>query len=190
MRGQVAPITLYDQMRALKMFMGHIDKDVSLMDISPRHAESFVAARLASRVKIGTVNKDIRTLRRVLSLAAEPRGYLPVGQNPFAKIRERKVSLKPVNYVSVQELQTVLSLVQRTWWQTLMILAYCNGGRRNELLNLTWADIDFEQLNICFSSKEASEELLAWEPKDHEIRVIPIPEKAVQLLADMQNEAE
>ena len=186
MRDQVAPATLYDQMRALRMFMAHIGKELRLMDISSRHAECFVAARLASKVKIPTVNKDIRTLSRVFNLAIELRGYLPVGQNPFAKIKQRKISLKPVRYVNSEQLQTLLSSLGSIWWKTLIILAYTSAGRRDELLNLTWVDVDFDRQNVRFSPKETSESLLAWEPKDHEARVVPIPTETVQLLADLQ----
>jgi integrase len=71
----------------------------------------------------------------------------------------------------------------------LVTLAYTSAGRRDELLNLTWADIDFDKQNVSFSPKEDSESLLAWEPKDHEARVVPIPGQVVQLLADMQSRA-
>jgi integrase len=189
MCGQVASATLYDQMRALKMFMAHIGKNLRLIKISPRHAESFVAARLASKVKVSTVNKDIRTLKRVFGLAIAPRGYLPAGQNPFASIKQRKVSLKPVPYVDTEEFQAVLASAMSTWWKTLLTLAYTSGGRRDELLNLTWADIDFNKRNVRFFPKEASGSLLAWEPKDHEGRIVPIPDDTIQLLADLQSTA-
>ena len=189
MRGQVASATLYDQMRALRMFMAHIGKNLRLMEITPRQAESFIAVRLASKVRISTVNKDIRTLRRVFNLAIQPRGYLPVGRNPFATIKQRKISLKPVRYVSSEELHTFLSSLSSIWWKALVTLAYTSAGRRDELLNLTWADIDFDKQNVSFSPTEDSESLLAWEPKDHEARVVPIPGQVVQLLADMQSRA-
>jgi len=158
------------------------------MDISPRHAESFAAARLASKARIPTVNKDIRTLRRVFNLAIEPRGYLPAGRNPFAKLKQRKVSLKPVRYVKPKELLTLLNSTTDTWWRTLMLLAYTSAGRRDELLNLTWVDIDFDKREIRFSPKEASELLLAWEPKDHEGRIVPVPPQTVQLLEGLRAE--
>jgi hypothetical protein len=115
MRGQVAHRTLSDQMRALIMFMAHVGRNLRLMEITPRQAESFIATRLASKVRISTVNKDIRTLKRVFNLAIQPRGYLPVGRNPFATIKQRKISLKPVRYVSSEELLTFLSSLSSIW---------------------------------------------------------------------------
>jgi integrase len=68
---------------------------------------------------------------------------------------------------------------EHAWWKTLLTLSYTSAGRRDELLNLTWADVDFDRQNVRFSPKEASEFLLAWEPKDHEGRTIPIPDDGV-----------
>lgn len=60
--GQVASSTLYDQLRALKLFEKSIGEFFLLSKIKPRHAEVFVASRLASGLSVATVNKDIRTL--------------------------------------------------------------------------------------------------------------------------------
>jgi site-specific recombinase XerD len=73
-----------------------------LTSIKPRNAEAFIANRLASGLAVASVNKDIRTLKRIFNLAIEPRGYLAEGQNPFAKIKQRKKSLHPIRYVSVK----------------------------------------------------------------------------------------
>ena len=49
------------------------------------------------------VNKYIRTLRLIFNLAIEPRGYLPEGQNPFAKMKERKTTENEIRYVEIKE---------------------------------------------------------------------------------------
>ena len=48
----------------------------------------------------------------------------------------------------------------------------------------------FGMLNVCFAPKKASDKLLAWEPKDHETRAVPAPPETLQLLVDMQVEAD
>jgi len=65
-----------------------------------------------------------------------------------------------------------------------------SGGRRDELLNLTWSDIDFEIQTVRFVPKRSSEVILAWEPKDHQIREVPIPSETLQLLVNLQLETE
>ena len=190
MVGQVASATLSDQMRALRMFMPYLPKNIRLRNILPRHAEAFIAARLASGVEVGTVNKDIRTLKRIFNLAIEPRGYLLAQNNPFAKIKERRFAPKPPKYVTIEAFQEVFKASHRLWWKALLTLAYTSGGRRDELLNLTWADIDFDVQSVKFLLKQASKSLLVWEPKDHESRIVPVPSRTIQLLADLQDVAD
>ena len=49
--------------------------------------------------------------------------------------------------------------------------------------------MNFGNNRIRIVRKEASNILSDWEPKDHEGRVLPVPEKVMQLLADLQSEA-
>jgi len=186
MVGQVAYSTLKDQLRALRFFADHVGYQVPLEQIRPVHAESFVAARLSLELAVSTVNKDVRTLKGIFNRAIEPRRYLAEGTNPFDKIKQRKLAFPPVRYIPMDDFHKIFTATKTVWWKTLLTLAYTSGGRRDELLNLTWVDIDFEDQNVRFVPKRASESILEWEPKDHECRVMPIPAETIQLLANMQ----
>jgi len=190
MKGQVAYSTLIEHSRALDLFAKHIDKNSMLEEITPRHAESFVAYRLDQDLAIATVNKDIRTLRGIFNLAIEPRGYLAEGANPFEKIKQRRVANKRIRFVSIEDFSKVFDAAPTLWWKTFLALSYTSAGRKDELLNLTWSDVDFENNNVSFMPKNASEKILAWEPKDHEGRIIPVPEKVILLLADIQSQTD
>lgn len=157
-----------------------------LSKIRPRHAETFIANCLASGRKAATVNKYIRTLRRVFKLAIEPRGYLQEDQNPFAKIKERKKATKAVRYVPVEDYRALMNEAPKLWWRALISVAYGSGLRRGEILNLTWGDIDFENQLVRIIPKVESSETLGWEPKDHEKRIAPIYNETCQLLVNLQ----
>jgi len=187
MKGQVANRTLKDQMRALNIFADYIGRAVWLERIGSRHAESFVANRLAMGRAVPTVNKDIRTLKRIFNLAIEPRGYLSDGANPFRKIRQRKVASKTPVYISSEAFQRLFGAAKNTWWKALIVLAYTTGARKDELLNLTWVDVDFKKNQLRITRKDRSDWVQPWQPKDHEMRIIPIPEKAVNLLMAWQS---
>ena len=186
MRHQVARGTLREQVRALRMFMEHTGKHIPLKNITPKHAEAFIAARLNSGVKIATANKDIRTLRGIFNLAIEPRGYMTAKSNPFRKIRQRKISAKPVRYIKPDEFKALYDATTDLWWKTFFSVAYTSAARTGELINLMWTDIDFELNRIRIVCKEAEGNLRSWEPKDHEGRVLPVPAEVIQLLADLQ----
>ena len=102
--------------------------------------KAFIAHRLSTVPSVSTVNKDIRTLKRIFNLAIEPRGYLPEGQNPFAKIKKRKITENKVRYVKIEEYRALANEAKDLWWDALISIAYGSGLRRNEILHLTWAD--------------------------------------------------
>jgi integrase len=189
MKGQVAYATLDDQKRALKLFENFIGGLIVLSKIQPRNAEAFIAHRLASGCRPATANKDIATLHRIFNLAIEPRGYLAEGQNPFAKLKKRKITENPIRYVAVEEYRVLMNEAKNLWWNTLISIAYGSGLRRNEILYLTWADVDFENQQIHVSPKKEAVETIEWEPKDHEKRVVPMVDETAQLLANLQAQA-
>ena len=150
MAGRIAHTTLKHQVRMQNMLSKHVGSGRVLSRISPREAESFVASRVSLGRAVATVNKDMRTLKGIFNIAVEPRGHLEEGCNPFAKIRPRRFAPKPPYYVPLEDFQRVFSRAPKLWWKALLALAYTSGGRRDELLNLTWSDIDFETQAVRF----------------------------------------
>jgi integrase len=189
MRDQVAYATLYDQLRALRFFENFIGGSIMLSKIQPRNAEAFIAHRLSTVPSVSTVNKDIRTLRSIFNLAIEPRGYLREGQNPFAKIKERKTTENEIRYVEIEEYLALMDKAKNLWWRGLLSIAYGSGLRHNEILNLTWKNIDFENQLITVVAKKASKNLLEWDPKSRRNRVVPMSDESAQLLADLHLKA-
>ncbi len=189
MKGQVAYATLRDHVRALRFFEKFIGGSFLLSKIKPRHAEAFIAYRLSTVPSVATVNKDIRTLKRIFNIAIEPRGYLAEGQNPFAKIKERKITENEIRYVTVEEYHRLVETAEKCWWYALFSLAYGSGLRRSEILHLTWADIDFENQRIKVSAKKGAKDILEWEPKNRKNRIVPMSDESSQLLVNIQAQA-
>ena len=74
-------------------------------------------------------------------------------------------------------------------WKVFLSLLYTTGLRLDEARHLTWADIDFEQAIVRVSAKRNSKSLVPWEPKDHEIRHIPLCQEMTGLLTQRQEKA-
>ena len=189
MRGQVAYGTLQEHQRALRLFENFIGGSITLCKITPRHSEAFIVHRIASGLSPSSINKDISTLKRIFNLAIEPRGYLTEGQNPFAKLKKRKIAQESIRYVTVEEYQSLKKEARSLWWKSLISIAYGSGLRRNEILHLTWVDIDFDHHRIHVSPKKAVGNILEWEPKDHENRIVPMTKETSHFLVDLQAEA-
>ena len=65
----------------------------------------------------------------------------------------------------------------------VIAVGYRIGLRRNEILNLTWADIDFENQRIHVQAKNQTEHTIEWEPRNHKNRLVPLSEEATQFSA-------
>ena len=189
MRGQVAPTTLTSQLRALRFFEKFMGGSFAVSKLKPWHAEAFVAERLSTVPSVATVNKDIRTLRGIFNRAIEPRHYLNEGGNPFAKIKERQTTANEIRYVRAAEYKALLAEARTDWWRAFLTLAYGSGLRRNEILHLTWADVDFALQRVRVCAKKGTGRTLAWEPKNHRSRVVPMASSSCQCLANLQAEA-
>ena len=75
------------------------------------------------------------------------------------------------------------------WWETFVTLCYVAGLRAGEATHLTWADIDFARGLVRVAPKPETANTLAWQPKDAEVRHIPVPPALLALFAKMQAEA-
>ena len=190
MQGQVAYTTLQDHKRALKFFENFIGGSTLLSNIKPRHAEAFIAHRLSTVPSVNTANKDIRTLQSIFNRAIEPRGYLTEGQNPFVKIKERRTTPNEIRYVEIEEYLSLMDKAKNIWWRAFLSLGYGSGLRRNEILNLTWKNIDFEGQMVTVTAKKESHTLLGWDPKGRKNRVVPLSDESAQLLAHLHLKAE
>jgi len=75
------------------------------------------------------------------------------------------------------------------WWRGFLSIAYGSGLRRNEILHLTWNDIDFENQLIKVTAKKLSKKILEWDPKGRRNRIVPLSDENCQLLADLHAQA-
>ena len=89
-------------------------------------------------------------------------------------------------YVSPAGCRMLIEVAPSLRWQGMIALGYCCGLRLSEVLNLTWADADFERGQVRVVRKDGSERQAAWTPKDKDMRTVPLPTLAVRVLTDLQ----
>jgi integrase len=130
----------------------------------------------------------VRCLKRLFNLAIQ-RGYLPEGSNPCRHIAPLKVGDRWPPYCSPEQFQTIVAEASELLWQALIAVIFSTGMRRREAINLTRADIDFKVGELHVTGKIADGYVQEWTPKDHEVRTLPLPEQALNLLTALQAEA-
>ena len=71
-------------------------------------------------------------------------------------------------------------------WDLIITVALATAMRRAELLNCTWADVDFDAQTIEVNPKENTKDTWEWHIKDTDHRTLPLTEEIVQMLVDHQ----
>jgi integrase len=191
LRGDVTEGTRVEHARALKYLGEHFGRGQLINEIRPLDARRFVSwyRKRKHRDRCpapATVNKMIRECRRIFREAME---CSLVRSNPFDGIRQEKVGQPGWQYVDPKHFQALIKASPSLRWRGMITLAYCCGLRQGEILNLTWGDVDFEGQRIRVVRKTAADLIKEWTPKDKDLRIVPLPDAAVNVLAEMQLEA-
>ena len=186
--GQVRQSTLVLHKNAMDRFIAVIG-DIDHLSVSHRHGERLIQASLDAGDSPATVNKHIRSLKRIFQLAVI-RGQLE--KNPLQYVCKPKVPRKKVRTYSDQETTRMIQAASgfasedTLPWDLLVVTALCTAMRRGELLNTTWKDIDFENQTITVAAKKDTKDTWEWHIKDHEYRVLPLTDEVVNLLTSLQ----
>jgi integrase len=177
--------------RTLKFLRQQLGAQRLVDEISPVDARRFIrwyADRMVDDepVSPATVNKVLRECQRIFREAVECR---LIRLNPFHGIRQQKVAPAEWHCVTPDEYQRLLDACRSDRWRGIVALAYCCGLRLGEIINLTWADIDFSEAVLRVVAKRGRGGTEAWTPKDKDARTVPIPKSVLGLLTRMQVEA-
>ena len=178
--------------RILRFMQEQLGANRQIRKITPIDARSFISwyrqrKRKDTPVAPATVNKAIRECRRVFQEAVN---CDLLRSNPFKGIRQEKVAGSGWHYVTPREYHQLLEACPDLRWRGIICLAYCCGIRLGAALNLTWTDVDFETEMLRVVRKRGEVGKSDWTPKDKDMRLIPVPKEAINVLVELQASAE
>jgi integrase len=181
--GELAEGTVYLTRRAWTALVAIVG-DMPMDEFQPIHAERFKGT-LLKHYRPASVQTFIKTVRPVFRWwAKHDQGF----EDPFAGLAPVRVPKeRPVAYQNDQ-VRAMLEAAATTRDQLRILLAYTTGMRRSEVLNLTWADVNFEQDVIYVQPKKETETTWHWQPKDKDYRIVPLTQEAKDLLLQIQME--
>lgn len=119
---------------------------------------------------------------------------LLIPYNPADKAKPPKAEQKTANYFEQDEVNAILSAAETEpiKWRTLLHLLIVTGGRRGEVLGLTWDCIDFTFNRIHIEKcvyYESDVGVYVDKPKtEKSIRYIKLPQQTMDLLREYQEE--
>ena len=85
---------------------------------------------------------------------------------------------------AAQEYTAKWNPVKSARWDLMITVALATAMRRSELMNYTWADVDFDAQTIEIDSKENTRDTWEWRIKDAEHRTLPLTDEIIQMLVD------
>ncbi|MBN2212283.1 MAG: tyrosine-type recombinase/integrase [Sedimentisphaerales bacterium] len=188
MEKNLSKSTLRLHLEVISNLAKRVGWNCDLKRVKPTDIERVRASRLKSGIAQATANKEFRAIKRVFNLAIS-RGYLSDGSNPCQSIKQIKIAPKRPNYCSPEEFSSIYHHATDTFWKAILATVYTTGLRLQELLNLTWFDIDFQDSQLHVTRKSEGQWVQPWQPKDCETRVIPLPEQTINLLTAWQSVA-
>lgn len=187
LRGDISEGTRTEHARTLRYLAEHFGEQRLLGSIRPLHARQFISwyRQRKHRKRCpapATVNKLVRECRRIMREAVD---CDLLRKNPFVGIRQEKVGEPGWQFVSPEHFRALLAASPSLRWRAMITLGYCCGLRQGEILNLTWNDIDFDAASVRVVRKSATDTVKAWTPKDKDLRVVPLPEAALNVLTEL-----
>ena len=145
--------------------------DMPLENISSRNIDQYISS-IFSKSKYAA-SLYYRTLKAAFNKAMVW-NYIEI--NPFNKIKTPKTPSSLPVFISEAELIQILDKVENQLYKDIFNTAYYTGMRLNELLNMKWDWIDFNQNSIIIKN---SDQFIT---KNKRERVIPIHSKVEQIL--------
>jgi integrase len=177
---------------AMKDFIGTIG-NIDFSSVTLAHGELYRQACLDRGKSNATVKKDLAAIKRLFTLAVL-RGQLE--ENPLQHIAMPKSQKKKINIYRDDQCQRIQKAAQEYTakrsretsvdWDLLITVALATALRRAQLMNCTWADVDFDAQTIEFNPKQNTRHTWEWLIKDSDRRTLPLTEEIVQMLADHQ----
>lgn len=127
-----------------RMIMQGLGKETPLTDITPEMIVSWIQRRRQS-VTNGTINKDLSTLRGMLTWARKKKQWIKA--DPMDDITNLDVPDGRTRYLYEDEIPRLWSVSSRWLWRMIWF-ACLTGLRQGEQLSLRWSQIQDGQIRL------------------------------------------
>jgi integrase len=191
---QIRESTRRETKSVMKDLIGTIG-NIDFRSVTLAQGELYMQTCLDRGNSKATVAKKLRHIKRLFKLAVNRK---QLDENPLQYIVMQKIPKKKINIYADAQCQRIQKAAQECagrWdpkisvkWDLIITVALATAMRRAELLNCTWADVDFDSRTIKVNSKQNTKHTWEWLIKDADHRTLPLTEEIVQMLADHQTQ--
>ena len=143
--------------------------------VTPSLLEAYKADRVGKGTKPSTLNRELNTIKAMFNKAL---AWGALSKNPAVSVRKLKETHKKIRYLSREEVSLLLKAAPDRMRPVIETFLH-TGFRRDELIHLTWADVDFKNKVVSVQAKDG------WHPKDYETRHIPLTARLAEVLREI-----
>jgi len=152
--------------------------DIEMGQFSFKDAERYQTCLIEQGLSRTTANIYVKAVRPVFTKQVE---FGTITEHPFKHLRLFRVPQDDVRVFESEEIRAILASAPNDVWRC-RIWAGLSGLRIGEVLNLTLADVDFENGYINIQAKKETTLTWYWEPKDIDKRLVPLTPELHRLL--------
>ena len=165
--------------QARRFFVDGPLADPLIQRVTPADVQAFLEAKGHERVAARTVNLYRANLHRLFRLCVRP--WLLIPNNPVATTEPwREEPREPVMLTEKQYADLRTASADHPMLSLFLALAWETGGRSGELLQLEWADVDFERRLVTFRNDPTC----GRQTKGRRSRTVPLSGEAMRALRE------
>src|SRR6266480_1744969 len=165
--------------RARSWFVSGPLRDPNVAHIQASDIAAFLETRKATGVKPRTVNLHRAILHRIFRLCVRP--WLLIPSNPVSATEPLREEPREPRLLSDPEYAALIAAsADHPMLRLFVTLAWETGARSGELLQLEWADVDFEHLFVTF----ANDPTRGRQTKGRRSRTLPLSPEGMTALRD------
>ncbi|OGH96423.1 MAG: hypothetical protein A2039_05335 [Candidatus Melainabacteria bacterium GWA2_34_9] len=116
-----------------------------LSEIKSIDIEGYKSFRLDKKIKPSTVNRELNSLSKMLSIAKQNKF---IENNPCSDVKKLKVDNYKIRFLTKEEEKCLFEAIGEHWIKPIVVTALQTGMRKGEILNLTWDCVNFDQKYI------------------------------------------
>jgi len=184
---QIRPGAMGPYQETAKRLLDHFGSALPLAELTPRRAAAFIGQLQRrdgrpGRYSAASKEQRLRNCKTAFTLAVD---WELLAKNPFARVKAPKAEARPWHHLTAEEYARLLAAAPDLRRKVIYALAYTGGLRFGEVFNLTWRAIDAEKAQVRIAHRPATAALPPFLVKDHEKRIVSLPQHTLGLIEDL-----
>jgi len=167
--------------------------EIDILDINIPVIKNWAENIEKNNLSVSYKNKIYNVLKLIIDYGVKYYGLTTNYVTIYGRFKEKSdkiINEDKLRYITFEEFNKFISVVDNNMWKTFFIFAYYTGCRKGEIFALTWKDINFND-NTILINKTLNEEIkgkfLITATKNNKLRKIQMSKTLINSLKEYQN---